>query len=339
MSESYLNNRDNIKGEPTAPFEPAPGEPVAPEEPKEPGDPEKDMEGLDPQARQIMESGSVTVTKGRHLIHCLTIIGQIEGHFLSPPNTKTTKYEHVIPQIVAVEEDPTIEGLLVILNTVGGDVEAGLAIAELLAGMKKPTVSLVLGGGHSIGVPLAVSAKKSFIAETATMTIHPVRMSGVVLGVPQTLGYFYRMQDRITKFVCSNSRITPERFKELMMNTSELVMDVGTVLDGREAVKEGLIERIGGLSDAIEALYDMIEKNHAKKDNAEKEQKGSGSEEVEPKKYIDVRPYGDKSEVYSVKVPEPLRRVPKEVKRAVSAYKAAKRQTRRYPRNLADGCR
>lgn len=283
--EPQYNNYDNMQCQPTAPFEPAPGEPVNPDEPKEPREPEKDAESLDSQTRQIMETGSVTMTKGRHLIHCLTIIGQIEGHFMSPPNTKTTKYEHVIPQIVAVEEDPSIEGLLIILNTVGGDVEAGLAIAELLAGMKKPTVSLVLGGGHSIGVPLAVSAKKSFIAETATMTIHPVRMNGVVLGVPQTLGYFYRMQDRITKFVCDNSSISPERFKELMMNTSELVMDIGSVLDGKDAVKEGLIDQIGGLSDAISALYSMIEEKAANEGNGESDVKY----DTGTKTYIEVR--------------------------------------------------
>ena len=259
LEEPGSRKHENAQCEPTVPFEPAPSEPCNPEEPDQPDGQDKNADDLDPQLKQIVETGSITMAKGRHLIHCLTIIGQIEGHFISPPQTKTTKYEHVIPQIVAIEDDPAIEGLLIILNTVGGDVEAGLAIAELLAGMKKPTVSLVLGGGHSIGVPLAVSAKQSFIAETATMTIHPVRMSGVVLGVPQTLGYFYRMQDRITKFVCDNSSISPKRFKELMMNTSELVMDVGTVLDGKEAVKEGLIDHLGGLSDAIAALYKMIE--------------------------------------------------------------------------------
>lgn len=191
--------------------------------------------------------------------HCLTIIGQIEGHYLLPPSNKTTKYEHVIPQLVAVEESPDIEGLLILLNTVGGDIEAGLALAELIAGMRKPTVSLVLGGGHSIGVPLAVSAKKSFIAPTATMTIHPVRMNGLVLGVPQAFSYFERMQERITGFVTGNSHMKPERFTQLCMNTDELVMDVGTVLDGENAVQEGLIDSLGSLSDAIRALYEMIE--------------------------------------------------------------------------------
>ncbi len=207
----------------------------------------------------IRESGSITTTGGRHVIHCLTIVGEIEGHVLSPTQNKTTKYEHVIPQLVAIEEDKDIEGLLIILNTVGGDVEAGLAIAELIAGMKKPTVSLVLGGGHSIGVPLSVAARKSFIVPSATMTIHPVRMTGLVLGVPQMLRHFERMQDRITNFVISNSNISQGRFQELMMNIGEMVTDVGSVLDGETAVKEGLIDSIGSLSDAIDALYSMID--------------------------------------------------------------------------------
>lgn len=176
-----------------------------------------------------------------------------------PPSNKTTKYEHIMPALVAIEQDRSIEGLLIILNTVGGDVEAGLAIAELISGMKTPTVSVVLGGGHSIGVPLAVSAKISYIVPSATMTIHPVRMNGLVLGVPQTLTYFEAMQKRITDFVCANSSISPERFSQLMMNTGELVLDMGTVIDGETAVKEGLIDRLGSLSDAIEALYGLIE--------------------------------------------------------------------------------
>ena len=211
----------------------------------------------------IKEIGSITTTGGRHIIHCLTIVGEIEGHVLSPTQNKTTKYEHVIPQLVAIEEDNEIEGLLIILNTVGGDVEAGLAIAELISGMKKPTVSLVLGGGHSIGVPLSVAAKKSFIVPSATMTIHPVRMTGLVLGVPQMLRHFERMQERITNFVTANSSITHNRFSELMMNIGEMVTDVGSVLDGDRAVKEGLIDSIGSLSDAIEALYTMIDNNNS----------------------------------------------------------------------------
>ena len=215
--------------------------------------------GSPEQTDQIIQIGGVTASKGKHVIHCLTIIGQIVGHYILPAQNKTTKYEHVIPQLLAVEQDPEIEGLVVILNTVGGDVEAGLAIAELLSGMRKPTVSLVLGGGHSIGVPLAVSARRSFIVPSATMTVHPVRMNGLVLGVPQTLSYFDRMQERIVKFVTDNSRISPERFRQLMMNKDELVMDVGTVLDGQAAVDEGLIDSLGGVSDVIAALYEMIE--------------------------------------------------------------------------------
>ena len=211
-------------------------------------------------AKAIEATGSVT-TEGRHFIHCLTIIGQVEGHYILPPQNKTTKYEHVIPQLGAIEENPEIRGLLVILNTVGGDVEAGLAIAELIAGMRTPTVSLVLGGGHSIGVPLAVSARQSFIVPSATMTIHPVRMNGLVLGVPQSFSYFQKMQDRIVRFVTDNSRISEERFRELMMATGELAMDVGTSIDGETAVSEGLIDNLGGLSDAIQCLYRLIEEN------------------------------------------------------------------------------
>ena len=207
----------------------------------------------------IEETGQITTRNSKHLIHCLTVIGQVEGHYILPPQNKTTKYEHIMPSLVAIEQDRTIEGLVIILNTVGGDVEAGLAIAELIAGMKTPTVSIVVGGGHSIGVPLAVSAKKSFIVPSATMTIHPVRMNGLVLGVPQTLSYFDKMQDRIVNFVTRNSRISEERFRQLLLQTGELVMDVGTVLDGEKAVQEGLIDYLGGLSDAIECLYKLIE--------------------------------------------------------------------------------
>lgn len=205
------------------------------------------------------ETGSITVSKDGHFIHCLTIIGQVEGHYILPSQNKTTKYEHVIPQLVAIEESKEIEGLLIILNTVGGDVEAGLAIAELLSTMKTPTASLVLGGGHSIGVPLAVSCKRSFIVPSATMTVHPVRMNGLVLGVPQTLSYFEKMQDRIVNFVSNNSKISSEAFRELMMKTGELVMDVGTVLDGEGAVKSGLIDELGGLSNSLDFLNKEIE--------------------------------------------------------------------------------
>ena len=215
--------------------------------------------------RQIVETGSITVEKNGHSIHCLTILGQIEGHYILPPQNKTTKYEHVIPQLVAIEESDEIEGLIVILNTVGGDIEAGLAIAELISGMKTPTVSLVLGGGHSIGVPLAVSAKQSFIVPSATMTVHPVRMNGLVLGVPQTFSYFQKMQERIVDFVSKNSKMPPEKFREFMLATGELATDVGTVLDGNAAVECGMIDRLGGLSDALDCLYQMIA-NHEKED-------------------------------------------------------------------------
>ena len=220
---------------------------------------EEHAEVLSEERLELMRStGSVTSAGGKYCIHCMSIIGQVEGHQVLPPQNKSTKYEHLMPQLVAVEQSDEIEGLIILLNTVGGDVEAGLALAELIAGMKKPTVSLVLGGGHSIGVPLAVSAKKSFIVPSATMTIHPVRTSGLVLGVPQTLDYFERMQNRITGFVSANSRMAPERFLELSRNTGELVTDIGTVLDGQQAVDEGLIDRLGSLSDAIESLYEQI---------------------------------------------------------------------------------
>lgn len=203
--------------------------------------------------------GQTVSQNSKHLIHCLTVIGQIEGHYVLAEQNKTTKYEHIIPALVAIEQDRSVEGLLIILNTVGGDVEAGLAIAELISGMKTPTVSLVVGGGHSIGVPLAVSAKKSFIVPTASMTIHPVRMNGTVLGVPQTLSYFDKMQDRIINFVLKNSKIKEEDFRRLMMNTEELVLDVGSVLEGEKAVEIGLIDELGGLSSAMECLYNLIE--------------------------------------------------------------------------------
>ena len=214
---------------------------------------------LQQERQDIYDMGSVFQTKGRHAIHCMTVIGQIEGHVTAPQSQKTTKYEHVIPQLVSIQEDPSIEGVLVILNTVGGDVEAGLALAELISGLRKPSATLVLGGGHSIGIPLAVSARRSFIVPTATMTIHPVRHSGLVLGVPQTMRYFEQMQERITGFVADHSSITAQRFTELMMRTGELVMDVGTVLNGEQAVREGLIDQLGSLSDAMDYLYKEIE--------------------------------------------------------------------------------
>ncbi len=204
-------------------------------------------------------------------IHCITIIGQIEGHMILPPQNKTTKYEHILPQLVAVEQNPKIKGLLIILNTVGGDVEAGLAIAEMISGISKPTVSLVLGGGHSIGVPIAVSANKSFIADTATMTIHPLRLTGMVIGVPQTYEYLDKMQDRIIKFVVEHSKITLEKFRELMFRTGELVRDVGTVLIGRDAVEIGLVEELGSLGDALKALRELIDERESAKKDRERE--------------------------------------------------------------------
>lgn len=210
--------------------------------------------------QQIYDFGNILTKNPRGNVHCLNIIGQIEGHMVLPPQNKTTKYEHVLPQLVAVEEDDEIDGLLVLLNTVGGDVEAGLAISELIAGMKKPTVSLVLGGGHSIGVPLSVSTDYSIIAPTATMTVHPMRMSGVVIGVMQTFQYFERMQDRITEFVVNNSNVSEEKFKKLMLATDEIANDVGTILFAKQAVECGLINQMGGLSDAMEKLYELIDR-------------------------------------------------------------------------------
>ncbi len=222
---------------------------------------ENEKNNQDKELEQIKELGSVATDEGKHKIHCLTIIGEIEGHNVLPEQSKTTKYEHVIPQLVAIEESKEIEGLLIILNTVGGDVEAGLAIAELISGMKKPTVSFVLGGGHSIGVPLAVSAKRSFIAPSATMTVHPVRSNGLMIGVPRMLNHFERMQSRITDFVVKHSNITPEKFTELMMNTTEMVTDVGSTISGEKAVNVGLIDEIGTLNEVIESLYKMIEED------------------------------------------------------------------------------
>lgn len=211
-------------------------------------------------SRQILEFGSSLIQSRRGTIHVLTIVGQIEGHQVLPPTSKSTKYEHVMPLLALVEESDEIDGLLVLLNTVGGDIEAGLGIAELIASMSKPTVSLVLGGGHSIGVPLAVSAKRSFIAPSAAMTIHPVRLNGLVIGVPQTFYYFERIQERITQFVTANSRIKREDFTKLMLQTGELAADVGSVIYGEEAVKLGLIDEIGGLSDALACLHGMMER-------------------------------------------------------------------------------
>lgn len=216
-----------------------------------------------PQAtQQIVDMGS-TVVKNRHgTVHCLTIVGQVEGHMVLPNNTKSTKYEHVLPLLASLEESDEVDGLVLLLNTVGGDIEAGLAIAELVAGMRLPTVTLVLGGGHSIGVPLAVCGKETFIAPTASMTVHPVRMSGTVIAAPETYRYFERLQERIIQFVAANSRVTAKRFRELMLSSGDMANDVGTVLYGEQAVAEGIIDRIGTLGDALEALYGQIERRH-----------------------------------------------------------------------------
>lgn len=217
-----------------------------------------EKETSQPASEDISESPSTEITTDKGKIECITIIGQIEGHMLLPPQSKTTKYEHVIPKLVSIEEDKDIQGLLIILNTMGGDVEAGLAIAEMISGMKKPSVSLVLGGGHSIGVPLAVAADYSFVAPTATMTLHPIRFNGTVLGVPQTFMYLQRMQDRIINFIVENSNVQRDVLRGLMLNTEELTNDVGTVLLGEDAVSCGLINTIGGVSDAIEKLKSML---------------------------------------------------------------------------------
>ena len=210
--------------------------------------------------RVTAREGGVTAAGGRHNICCLNVIGQVEGHYLLPPDTKTTKYEHIIPSLAEVELSGEYEGLLILLNTAGGDVEAGLAIAELISGMQTPSASVVLGGGHSIGVPLAVCAKRSFIVPSASMTIHPVRLNGPVIGVEQTVEYFQRMQRRIDSFITDNSEISPEKLRELMLSTDELVNDIGTVIDGRTAVEYGLIDRLGGIHDAVEWLYSEIER-------------------------------------------------------------------------------
>lgn len=220
----------------------------------------KNAEMKKQEQEQIIELGS-DITKGKSgNIYTLTIIGQVEGHQVAPENVKTTKYEHVLPLLAGIEESDDIDGLLLLLNTVGGDIEAGLAIAQMIAGMKKPTVSLVLGGGHSIGIPLAVCTKKSFITPTASMTVHPVRMTGLVVGAPQTFRYFQRIQEQIADFVTGNSRISREDFENYMMATGKMATDVGTILYGKETVSCGLIDRLGGISDALSALHKMIEK-------------------------------------------------------------------------------
>jgi len=208
---------------------------------------------------KLLELGADLTRSEKGKIYTLTIIGQVEGHQVAPETVKTTKYEHILPLLAGIEESDDVDGLLLLLNTVGGDIEAGLAIAEMIAGMKKPTVSLVLGGGHSIGIPLAVCTKKSFITHTASMTVHPVRMTGLVVGAPQTYRYFQRIQEQIADFVTANSGISRQQFEEYMMATGEMATDVGTILDGKEAVSSGLIDELGGLSDALSTLHKMIE--------------------------------------------------------------------------------
>lgn len=208
----------------------------------------------------VKELGVTNLAEGNNKIQILPIIGQIEGHVTLPPETKATKYEHVIPNLIAIENDSRVEGVLVVLNTIGGDVEAGLAIAEMIRSLSKPTVSLVIGGGHSIGVPLATASDYSFISPTATMIVHPIRMNGLIIGVPQTFEYFNKMQERINEFIVRTSRITREKLSELMLQSDDLLNDMGTILIGKQAVEQGLIDKVGGISDAIKKLNTMIEK-------------------------------------------------------------------------------
>lgn len=219
---------------------------------------EKKNDAVSTELENIEKSSSVIASNSRESIYCLSIIGQVEGHYILPDGQKATKYEQLIPLLVSVEENDGIDGLLIVLNTMGGDVEAGLALAELIASLRKPTVTLVLGGGHSIGVPLAVSGKRSFIVPSATMTVHPVRISGTVIGAPQTYHYFEDMQNRILRFVCSHSRVSEDTLREMMMRPDQLASDVGTVLEGAEAVAVGLIDEVGGLDEALEALRKMM---------------------------------------------------------------------------------
>jgi ATP-dependent protease ClpP protease subunit len=247
---------------PHQPGEPQPGQPGQPGQPSQPGQPGGGGPGVQAQGNPALQNikalGTTSVPALKPNIHCLNVIGQVEGHLALPPQNKTTKYEHVIPQLVAVEQNPEIEGLLVILNTVGGDVEAGLAIAEMIASLSKPSVSLVLGGGHSIGVPIAVSTTYSYIASTATMTIHPIRLTGLVIGVPQTYEYMDKMSDRVIRFVIENSGIEEKKFREMMFRTGELARDVGTVVVGKDAVKSGLINDVGGVAQAVNKLNELV---------------------------------------------------------------------------------
>jgi ATP-dependent protease ClpP protease subunit len=261
--------------QPTGPPEPAvftpenpdiPGKPAVQTEPNndpiaEPARTKKTKQGTNKKGdvNTIKELGQMTIPQTKTNIHCMPIVGQIEGHIVLPPQNKTTKYEHIIPQLVALEENPEIEGVLIVLNTIGGDVEAGLAIAEMITSMSKPTVSLVLGGGHSIGVPIAVAATYSLIAETASMTIHPIRLTGLVIGVPQTYEYLDKMQDRVINFITRHSNASNEKVRELMFRTGELARDIGTVLIGKDATECGMIDEVGGISTAVRKLNELIE--------------------------------------------------------------------------------
>ncbi|MDT3698923.1 MAG: ATP-dependent Clp protease proteolytic subunit [Thermincola sp.] len=238
-----------------------PEQPTAPLVPNdEPARTKKTKQGKNKKGdiNTIKELGQMSIPQTKTNIHCLPIVGQIEGHMVLPPQNKTTKYEHIIPQLVALEENPEIEGVLIVLNTIGGDVEAGLAIAEMITSMSKPTVSLILGGGHSIGVPIAVSANYSLIADTASMTIHPIRLTGLVIGVPQTYEYLDKMQDRVVNFITKHSKVTNEKLRELMFRTGELARDIGTVLIGKDAVECGMIDEVGGISGAVRKLNELI---------------------------------------------------------------------------------
>lgn len=253
----YSPDIDPDPGEP--PYHTEPGEPDQEPDCDEDGKPRRKVQGKAKGGMEALkELGSSPLPEIKSNIHCLSIVGQVEGHIVLPPQNKTTKYEHVIPQLVALEQAPEIEGVLIILNTVGGDVEAGLAIAEMISSLSKPTVSIVLGGGHSIGVPIACSAGYSLIADTASMTIHPIRLNGLVIGVQATYDYLDKMQDRVTRFVTEHSRVSEEKFKELMFRTGDLARDIGTVLIGKEAVEAGLIDDVGGIGQAIAKLKELI---------------------------------------------------------------------------------
>jgi len=236
--------------------------------PREPSPPQRVRRtGTSKTVENLTELGQINVPQMPDRLQCLVVVGQIEGHLVMPPQNKTTKYEHLIPQLVAIEQNPDIEGVLVVLNTVGGDVEAGLALAELLADLSKPVVTLVLGGGHSIGVPIAVAGNYSFIAETATMTVHPIRLTGLVIGVPQSFEYLDKMQDRVINFVTGHSQVSEQEFRRLMFETSELARDIGTVLVGKDAVACGLIDEVGGLAHAVAKLQQLVEMQRLKGGN------------------------------------------------------------------------